>query len=109
MSPATEQWGRISAAFADGRTFTTSDAAEVIRPVVNPMVAVRTAMKQRRSPEERLTTISYRSRTRDDVSAGLHCIAGTLISNRRGYRGNRPLVKMVGLGQYVLITETVTE
>ena len=100
--PPAKEWDSIRAAFADGRTFTIADAGEAIRPVVNPMVAARKAAMHRRSASERLTTTSYESRSLDDVTAGLRAITRTLIGNRLGLQGCRPLVERVGRGLYRL-------
>lgn len=79
-------WLRIQQTFADGQVFTTAEAAEAIRGVVNPMVAARACMNNRVSDSD------WRSRTRpertprhDAVTVGLVALAGKALVNNVCY------------------------
>lgn len=96
-------WAATAAAFSDGRTFTTAEAAEVLRPHINPMVALRKVQTRRRTEGRVTSWETYETRRLDDVTVGLRCIASELVSNRTGKNGCSPLVVRVGPGQYRLL------
>lgn len=107
MSQPAKEWAAIAGAFSDGQTFTVVEAAEVIRPHVNPMVALRKSQIGRKTEGRATSWETYETRRLDDVTAGLRIIARMVIYNRLGRNGCRPLVERVGDGRYRLTERQV--
>ena len=95
--------GRWNRAFDDAllrfgdSSFTAADFAEVIRPHVNPMEAVRVAERRREYKRQGLRPDEYGyGRRKDDVTVGLKWMATYILNNKRRY----PTVEHVERGVY---------
>ena len=109
MNDLSGYWKAIAEQFSDGQTFSTADAAEALRPHVNPMVAIRAAerfrARNRSGIKPKMGPEYGRARSNNDITQGLRCMAGQMLDNRLGRRGARALVHRVSRGRYQIIPQ----